>query len=68
MTFDRRIVGFHIENLEIWSISYEILHFADTPSYLNSRLSIFRGPILTEPVPLDGGSTSFFTPTSVNTV
>ena len=38
MMFDRRIVAFRIENLEIWSIiSYEILDFADThSSYLNS--------------------------------
>jgi len=60
MTFDRQIVGFRIENLEIWSISYEIVHFADTPSYLNS-IDFPRGNF-DAACSFRWGSTSFFTP------
>ena len=52
MTFDRQIVDFHIENLEIWSISYETPDFTDTLPIL--IVSILRGAVLTAHVPLDG--------------
>ena len=67
MMFDRQIVGFRIENLEIWSILYEILDFADTPSYLNS-IDFPRGNFDGACSFLDGDLQGHFTPTSVNTV
>ena len=58
MTFDRRIVGFHIVNLEIWSISYGIHNFSYTPDLVemfNSNLYLITMTDIDRSWPIDMG-------------
>jgi len=66
MTFDPRLVGFGVENLEIWSISYGIHNISYPPTYINT-IDFTKGNFDVA-CSCRWGSTSFFTPTAVNTV
>ena len=51
MTSDGRIVGFRVENLEIWSMSYMEFIILAIPRPI--QVSILRRAILTSPFPVD---------------